>query len=393
MNTNEQVPTNMNGLEQFSEEAAVNRLTELGVRNVEAAFQITGENDIDGRAIEGADIFWVKYGVPEEAYGTEGMLSVEGKLYLPKENANGEVIVFSPGFPGGNAGRFEQRYVSAFIEAGYAFATTRHNGASLTNGATSLEILNSAKRMEIAAASGEHHLGGTREQGYAPSEMINEPINVLGALHQKFDRVHLMGQSMGVSSSYNSLTWATEHPEISDKIGNIVGISGYVGDTSETPDGIWSGMKKDFNKLAEYEFGYMEKVDLNAPRDAKWYADEMKKVAAANESMKVPPNVGNILIYTPEDPLIAGPDKSKEDYALNYGPKSQRKLIIEDHTKPVSDKKPHSMLWIEPSVLVRALKMEVSAQGPHFVRLPVEDRTFTGRKGEVKQGKSIVQKG
>lgn len=359
-----------NGLEQFSEPEAVKRLAELGVTNVEAAFTVAGENDINKQPIEGAEIFWVRYGVPEEFRDDPKFLSVEGKVYFPKTGGNGELIVFSPGFPGGNAGRFEQRYVQAFLDAGYAFATTRHNGASLTNGATSAEILNCEKRMEIAKEAGEHHLGGTREQGYGPSEMINEPFNVVVSLHGGFKRVHLMGQSMGVASSYNTVTRLADNPEISGKLGNVVGISGYVGDTSETPDGIWSGMKKDFAKLAEYEFGYMEKVDLNAPRNPKWYSDEMKKVAAANEKMKVPPHVGNILVYAPADPLISGPDKAKEDYTLEYGPKSRRKLIIEDGSMPPEqEKKAHSMLWIAPENLVRAVQAKVSEHGPHYVKV------------------------
>lgn len=366
---NPETVLSQNGLEQYSEPEAVKRLAELGAKNVEAAFTVSGENDINGQPVDGAEIFWARYGVPEELEGIEKMLPVEGKVYFPTGGGNGELIVFSPGFPGGNAGRFEQRYAQAFLDAGYAFATLRHNGASLTNGATSAEILNCPKRMEIAAATGEHHIGGTREGGYGPSEMINEPINLLAALHGRFKRVHLMGQSMGVASSYNALTKLAEHPEITDKVGNVVGISGYIGDTAETPDGIWSGMKKNFNELAEYEAGYMDRVDLNAPRDGKWYAREMKLVAAANEKMKVPPQVGNILVFTPADPLIAGPDKAKENYAMEYGPKSRRKLVIEDLSKPESDKKPHSMLWIAPENLVRAVQVKVSEHGPHYLKV------------------------
>ncbi len=379
MKNPEQQALTKNGWEQRSEAEAVSRLAELGVKNVETAFAILEEKDINNKPLENVEIFWAKFGAPKEE-GFGDLLSVEGKVYFPK-TANGELVLFTPGFPGGVAGRFEQRYARAFTEAGYAFATVRHNGASLTNGEMSEQIMNCPKRLEIAKQAGEHHIGGTREQGYSPSEMINEPINLLASLQGKFKRVHLMGQSMGVASSYNVATKFSDNAEITGKLGNIVGISGYVGTTEETPDGIWNALKQNFNTLAEYEKGYMERVDLNAPRDSKWYATEMKKVAAQNEKMRVPSHVGNILVFSPEDPLIVGPDKSKEQYALNYGPKSQRKLIIEDLSKPADDKKAHSMLWIAPENLVRAVQAKVSERGPHYLKV-----------GGVR-GSGLVQKG
>ncbi len=365
----EELPRSNHGIEQVSETEAVSRLSELGVENIEAAFRILEELDINKKPLDQAEIFWVKYGVPREIENAKEMLSVEGKLYFPKGNSNGEVVIFCPGFPGGNAGRFEQRYVRDFIDAGYAFATIRHNGTSLRNGDMSLEILNSKRRMDIAEQMGDGHIGGTRPQGYSPVDMINEPINAICALHEGFKRIHLMGQSMGVASNYNSVTRLIEHPEITDKIGNIVGISGYVGDQTETPDGIWNGMKQDFGKLAKYEFSYMQKVDLNAPLNSDWYEGEMKKVAEANGAMQVPKNIGNVLIFTPDDPLISGPDKTKEDYVFSYGPKSRRKVVIEDLSKPKEDTKPHSMLWIAPENLVRAVKVNVSEYGPHFIKV------------------------
>ena len=228
--------------------------------------------------------------------------------------------------------------------------------------------------MDIAHDAGEHHIGGTRPEGYGPSQMIYEPINVVCALAKRSKKLHLMGQSMGVASSYSTLTELAPHPEITSKIGNVVGISGYVGDTSEAPDGIWSGMKQNFSVTAAYEAGYMERVDLNAPRDGAWFAQQLKMVAAQNERMVIPPHVGNVLVYTPDDPLIAGPNRDENDSVKRYGPQSSRKLIVEDRTIPEEHrKKAHSMLWIAPPNIVRAVQAKVSEHGPHFVRFPKDN--------------------
>jgi hypothetical protein len=37
--------------------------------------------------------------------------------------------------------------------------------------------------------------------------------------------------------------------------------------------------------------------------------------------MAVPKNIGNILVFTPEDTLIEGSDKSESNYVKTYGPK------------------------------------------------------------------------
>ncbi|MDD5050171.1 MAG: alpha/beta hydrolase [Candidatus Pacebacteria bacterium] len=359
--------------EGYSEGEALERLRQLGIKP-ELAFSIEDEKNLKGEKVN-AEIFWTKIGKPDGEEFAD-LVPVESKIYLPKENANGELILFTPGFPGGNAGRFEQRYAKDFTDAGYAFATIRHNGTSLTNGKTSAEIMNSPKRTEIAKQAGEHHLGGTRPEGYTPRQMIDEPVGVLLALQEKFKRVHLMGQSMGVASSYNTATRLKNHPEVTDKIGNIVGIAGYVGGTDGVPDGIWEGMK-DFDGggkypngmdgLIAYELDYVKKVDLNFALNADQFKQSLKEVAEKNAEMEVPEHVGNVLVFCPGDPLIAGPKAKTGEELLQYGPETKRKAVIEDLSMPESEKaKAHSMLWIEPENLIRAVEAKVSSHGPHY---------------------------
>lgn len=353
--------------EHYSDAEALRHLEGLGVANPEFAFTVKEEKDSDGESID-ADILWTRLKRPE---GDEfhDCASVEGKLYLPRNQQKGELIIFTPGFPGGNAGRFEQRYAKTFVDAGFAFFTVRHNGTNLVKKDTAPEVLNNAHRMELARANGEEHIGGTRKEGYGMSDIAREPVTPLLALQEKFDRIHLMGQSMGVAASYHTVTRMKARPEVLKKIGNIIGISGYVGKEEDGPGDVWDGMKMPTDDLIAYELGYVRKVGTNAIDDPKRFREDMQNVARLNKDMRVPQHVGNVLVFTPGDPLIAGPDKTKEDFLAQYGPRTNKKLIIRDEST-LSDPKQHSMLWIAPENLLRAVDARISAHGPHYIKIP-----------------------
>jgi len=363
--------------EAFSEANAVESLRSKGIDNVVMAFAIENEKTANGSEVNVEGVYWMKLDVPE-IEEKEKLMPVEGKIYFPK-NTNGELILFTPGFPGGNAGRFEKIYTQAFLDAGYTFFTIRHNGTSLTNGELSADILNSEKRMDIALQVNEHHIGGTTAKGCDPDIMMDEPIVAINALQGKFQKIHLIGQSMGVASNYNAVTKLRDDQEFKQKLGNIIGISGFITGEQESSDGIWEGMKKfesdkegvtpGLEALISVNMDYAKKVDLNFNFTTDEYKEFYSRVANKNKNMVVPENAGNILVYCPEDPLIVGPNFSDEDSILNYGPKSRRKLIVEDFSKPALDKKAHSMLWIDPKNLVRAIQTKVSDHGPHLIKV------------------------
>lgn len=352
----------------------IEKLMQLGIKPDEYnnAFDVEGEIDFDGltknevKMNELAEIMWLRFNKPDdqELSDTE---DVEGKLYLPKENANGELILFTPGFPGGNAGRFEKQYASTFIKEGYAFFTLRHNGTSLDDSETAKDIINCPKRLEVAKSEGQRHVGGTREGGNKPSIIINETITPLAHLYKAFTKIHLMGQSMGTISNNNTINRLKDRPEIINKIGNVVAIAGYFGKKDGEPEEVWEGMKMTTDDIVEYEKGYIEQVKANAIINV----EEMQKLATVNSQVVMPAHIGNVLIFTPGDPLLSGPDKEGvgEAYLDEYGPKTDRKLVIRDETN-LDKPKQHSMLWIEPKNLIRAVKANVSSHGPHYIKAP-----------------------
>lgn len=340
-----------------NDQKALERLKNEGIDNVEYAFFIEYEKDEKNETID-ADIIWIKFNQPKEQEFSD-VEAVEGKLYLPRKS-NKEIVIFTPGFPGGNAGRFEQRYAKDFVDSGYTFFTVRHNGTSLVNEEKSPQIINAPKRLELAKQFGEKYLGG--EKIYQPVEIIKETISPLMALHKKFQKINLMGQSMGVAASYQAAGRVAHLPNIVNKLGNIVGIAGFIGSEAGGLDDAWDGLKMPMKDLIEYQQKHIKEVGTNTT----FSLEEIKKVVELNKIVKVPGQVNNILIFTPNDPLIAGPLGKEKDYTLNYGPVSKRKLIIRDETN-LEAKKPHSMLWIDGEVLLRALKIETSDLGPHYV--------------------------
>ncbi|HYV33504.1 MAG TPA: hypothetical protein VE973_01500, partial [Candidatus Limnocylindria bacterium] len=204
---------------------------------------------------------------------------------------------------------------------------------------------------------------------FTPADIVEEPAAALAALSPRFKKIHLMGQSMGVAASYNTIFRMSQHPEILKKIGNVVGIAGYVGTDEKSEEPIWDGVKMPIDELATYEMGYVEKVGANTVTSPKDYIESMRQVAKRNSSGKLPEHIGNVLVFSSGDPLIAGPDELKADNALQYGPESKRKLIIRDESN-LEDPKQHSMLWIKPENLIRAVEAKVSTKGPHYIKVP-----------------------
>ena len=69
-----------------------------------------------------------------------------------------------------------------------------------------------------------------------------------------------------------------------------------------------------------YEQSYIKKNDLNWNPTPKEFRIVMEKRLRL---MNVWPyqNIGNILVFTPEDTLIEGSDKTESHYVKTYGPK------------------------------------------------------------------------
>jgi pimeloyl-ACP methyl ester carboxylesterase len=113
-----------------------------------------------------------------------------------------KVILFCSGLPGMGATVFEQRHAGALCDSGYGLLVIKHKGAKLT-GAFAPAFVNNASRLFEGRAKQETHLGG----GAATiDEWLDEPIHVLDVIADKFEEIHMIGNSFGAISALYALT-------------------------------------------------------------------------------------------------------------------------------------------------------------------------------------------
>src|SRR5690606_34217297 len=103
-------------------------------------------------------------------------------------------------------------------------------------------------------------------------------INPLLSIADSYKKIHLMGQSMGVSSSFNALRRLGSDKEMMDKIGNVVGISGNVGAEKDTDKNTWDGIKMPIDEVIDYEWDYINRVDTNAVTSKDEFRDSLAAI-------------------------------------------------------------------------------------------------------------------
>lgn len=126
---------------------------------------------------------------------------VEVQVFEPDAPST-KAILFCSGLPGMGATLFEQRHASALCDCGYSVLVIKHKGARAT-GAFAPAYINNASRLARAHERGETHLGG----GAAHIEdWLEEPVHVLNVIADKFEDIHIIGNSFGAISALYALT-------------------------------------------------------------------------------------------------------------------------------------------------------------------------------------------
>ena len=127
--------------------------------------------------------------------------TVEVQVFEPETPSN-KAILFCSGLPGMGATVFEQRHAGALCDHGYYVLVIKHKGAR-TTGAFAPSFINNASRLAQAHENGDTHLGG----GAANiQDWLDEPVHVLNTIADKFDYIHLIGNSFGAVSALYALT-------------------------------------------------------------------------------------------------------------------------------------------------------------------------------------------
>lgn len=197
----------------------------------EASFKLRDQKDESGQKVNG-DIFWTKL-------KGEGHF-VEGKFFCPeKSRSNRELVIFEPGFPGDGVILFDGRHAPNLVKDGYHIFTARHTGLRV-GGEAAKRYLNCQEKGNMSTASERESLGD-----FSFEEWRREVLTAIESLGDQFDKIHLIGHSMGAQNIFNSLIiMAKERPDLADKISTVISLAGAVGqwreDNTLDPDGNWT---------------------------------------------------------------------------------------------------------------------------------------------------------
>lgn len=198
--------------------------------NIDSKYTLVLEGEIDenNESVEG-DVFWVKLNY----HGADGKdNTIEGKLFLPKsDKSNKELVICEPGMPGDAVILFDSRHAPALVKEGYAVFVARHNGTKL-QGEKVDNYVHCPQKKEFSSQSGQDHVG----KEFSFQEWGKEIHTAIMGLEAGFEKINLIGHSMGAPNNLNSLLiLAKENPEVADKIKSFVSLAGAVG--RPRPDG------------------------------------------------------------------------------------------------------------------------------------------------------------
>lgn len=331
---------------------------------VEYARELDDEIE-DGEEIK-AKIFWLRFAANSE-YRTD---STEVKLYIP-ENPNGEAIIFTPGYPGAESGRFEHSYAKKLVDEGYALSVVRHNSVSLDlSEEPAQNIINSTQRQQDAKEDDQHYIGPAKEDGYTWDDINKGTIPAILALAPRFTKIHMIGHSFGAASTMISLSEIyKKEPGILEKVGNFVSLAGFLGRDEEVGDDkIRHGLKMSIDSLIEdgKRKSLQRGVNIASPER---YREGIINTTKLLEDSVIPDSIGQVLVLSPQDPSIATPVVRTEEGKIDrydYPGHTNKTLYIEDETQ---DENFHMLPNLRPETLLRLVRMKVSSEGPRYIKV------------------------
>lgn len=123
-----------------------------------------------------------------------------GRLIHPSAPC-GDLVLFCPGFPGGGATLFEQRFVDRLLDEEYSVCVLRHNGTRLDT-PEGQWMLNSEQFSKAIPFHDGAFIGG---QPSSVREWIEEPLTAIEAMGAEFSEIVVVGHSFGSVTALHSL--------------------------------------------------------------------------------------------------------------------------------------------------------------------------------------------
>ena len=249
---------------------------------------------------------------PEWKHFTSNGRKAEGRLiHAPQES--GDLILFCPGFPGGGATLFEQRFAELLQKEEYSLFMLRHNGTRLDSDTADF-MLNRRQFPKAVPFHDGSFIGGGSS---SVAEWLTEPQTILETLGAEYTNITVIGHSFGAVAALKSLINLNQiSHRILERVQRCILLAPAVGllreheedvmDTIWQPDLIASEM-------------VTERVALNAP---EYILQDLRNVytGLGDDAKQLPADIKKIFVHVERDEYVRHEDV--EEFAHYIDPDS-----------------------------------------------------------------------
>ncbi|NQU77881.1 alpha/beta fold hydrolase, partial [Candidatus Falkowbacteria bacterium] len=286
---------------------------------------------------KGDSAFWVKLKNEKEDP------ALEGKFFIPGGKSE-KLIVFIPGLPGDGNTWMESKFVPSLLREGYSIFCGRHRGTKV-NAEGSDTYVNCEERISKETNQPDAVLGQVPGKSeYSVIDIADEPRKAIGALHENFEEVYLIGHSNGAMSIISSLPKLPK--ETTDKIRTFISLSGYTSNYDPESDHYDPKGYFDSEGIKEY---YDYCVKFLAMGDPAENARLKQTILNSNYESDFPENINLLMVNSPEDEIL--PVES----AIQFRDYVERGVVFVDETETEEDF--HDLNALTPQTLKRMLQI------------------------------------
>lgn len=241
-----------------------------------------------------------------------GSSRAEGRLILaPRES--GDLILFCPGFPGGGATLFEQRYAEILQKEEYSLFTLRHNGTRLDTDVADF-MLNRRQFPKAVPFHDGDYIGGASS---SIAEWVTEPQTVLETLGAEYTNITVIGHSFGaVAALYSLINLNNASHRILERINRCILLAPAVGLLREYDDDVMDTLWHPEFIASEI---VTERVALNAPESI---LQDLRNayVSLRDGAKQLPTGMKKIFVHVERDEYVRYQDV--EEFANYIDPDS-----------------------------------------------------------------------
>jgi len=267
---------------------------------------------------------------------------VEGKIFISGEGKK-KLLFFEPGMPGDSNKWMEQKFVPQLLREGYSVFCARHRGTKV-NAENSSEYVNCPERTNLTQEQ-DAVLGAVGDKKeFTVKDIAEEPRIVLDTIGKNFEEIFLVGHSNGVGGIASSVGELPK--EITDRIVNFVGLSGFVSRYEKDKDLFDAKGVLNSKGVRKYYEAVARAINLG---DLDRNVELQKQVLDLIYNSKIPENINIVLVNSPKDEVI--PIETPKQFHDFAG----RGLRITDESQ--FEEPFHDLKNLRPETLSRLLKI------------------------------------